>query len=53
LITSSLAESKEMKVRRVTKKFLFLFEDQEETRGSNNLKIGTHSHEREEELQGK
>jgi hypothetical protein len=53
LITSSLAESKEMKVRRVTTKFLFLFEDQEETRDNKNLRIGALPYKKEEKLQGK
>jgi hypothetical protein len=53
LITSSLAESKEMKVRRVTKEILFQFENKEETRGSENLRIGTLPRQKREEFQGK
>jgi hypothetical protein len=53
LITSSLAESKEMKVRRVTKDILFQFENKEETRGSENLRIGTLRRQEREEFQGK
>jgi hypothetical protein len=36
MTTSSLIESKEMKVRRVIKEMLFQFENKEETRGSEN-----------------
>jgi hypothetical protein len=42
-----------MKVRRVTTKFLFLFEDQEETRDNKNLRIGALPYKKEEKLQGK
>ena len=53
MTTSSLAESKEMKVRRVTKEILFQFENKEETRGSENLRTGTLSRQKKEEFQGK
>jgi len=53
LVTSSFAESKEMKVRRVTNKILFLFEDCEESQGSENLRIGTLPRKKEDEFQGK
>jgi hypothetical protein len=53
LITSSLAVSKEMKVRRVIKEILFQFENKEEIRGSENLRIGTLPRQERKEFQGK
>jgi hypothetical protein len=53
LITSSLTESKEMKVRRVTKEILFQFGNKEETRDSENLRTGTLPRQKREELQDK
>jgi len=53
LVTSSLTELKEMKVRRVTNKILFLFEDYEETQGGENLRTGTLPRQNGEKFQGK
>jgi hypothetical protein len=42
-----------MKVRRVTNKILFLFEDYEETQGSENLRTGTLPRQSGKKIQGK